>query len=48
MKHQALSFLKDKIKKTAIAVMHAPHTFSDFGHCRVIHCDIGGVSLVDQ
>ena len=32
----------------AIAAMHGPHTVSDFGHCTVIRCDIGGVSLIDQ
>ena len=32
----------------AIAAMHGPHSVSEFGHCTVIHCDTGGVSLDDQ
>ena len=28
--------------------MHGPHGVFDTGHCTVIHCDAGGVSLVDQ
>ena len=28
--------------------MHGPHSVFDIGHCTVIHCDAGGVSLVDQ
>ena len=34
--------------KPAIAVMHGPHSVFDNGHCTVIHCGTGGVSLVDQ
>ena len=34
--------------KPAIAAMHGPHGVFDFGHCTVIHCDAGGVSLVNQ
>ena len=34
--------------KSAIAAMHSPHSVFDIGHCSVIHCDAGGVSLVDQ
>ena len=32
----------------AIAAMHGPHSVFDIGQCTVIHCDAGGVSLVDQ
>ena len=32
----------------AIAAMHGPHSVFDIGHYTVIHCDAGGVSLVDQ
>ena len=28
--------------------MHGPHSVFDIGHCTVIHCDAGGVALVDQ
>ena len=28
--------------------MHGPHSVFNTGHCAVIHCDTGGVSLVDQ
>ena len=28
--------------------MMSPHGVFDIGHCTVIHCDAGGVSLVDQ
>ena len=28
--------------------MHGPHNVFDIGHCTVIHCDAGGVSLVDK
>ena len=31
----------------AIAALHGRHTISHFGHCTVMHCVIGGVSLVD-
>ena len=31
-----------------LAAMHCPHSVFDIGHCTVIHCDTGGVSLVDQ
>ena len=34
--------------KPAIAAMHDPRSVFDIGHCTVIHCDSGGVSLVDQ
>ena len=27
---------------------HGPHSVFDIGHCTVMHCDAGGVSLVDQ
>ena len=32
----------------AIAAMHGPHDVFGVGHYTVIHCDAGGVSLVDQ
>ena len=32
----------------AIVAMHSLHSVFDIGHCMVIHCDAGGVSLVDQ
>ena len=32
----------------AVAAMHGPHSVFDIGHCTVIHCDTGSVSLVDQ
>ena len=32
----------------AIAAMHGSHSVFDIGHCMVIHCDAGGVPLVDQ
>ena len=35
-------------EKPAIAAMHGPRSVFDIGHCTVIHCDSGGVSLVDQ
>ena len=28
--------------------MHGPHSVLDIGHCTLIHCDAGGVLLVDQ
>ena len=31
-----------------IAAMHGPHSIFKIGHYTVIHCDGGGVSLVDQ
>ena len=31
-----------------IADMHSPHSDFDIGYCAVIHCDDGGVSLVEQ
>ena len=34
--------------KPAIAAVHCPQSVFDIGHCAVIHCDAGGVSLVDQ
>ena len=34
--------------KPAFAAMHGPHSALDIGHCTVIHCNAGGVSLVDQ
>ena len=34
--------------KPAIAAKHCPHSVFNIGHCTVIHCDGGGVSLVDQ
>ena len=37
-----------KYGKPAIAAMHGPHSVFDIGHCTVIHCDAGGVLLVDQ
>ena len=38
----------DKGTKPAIAAMHDLHSVFDSGHCTVIHCDAGGVSLADQ
>ena len=35
-------------QKPAFAAMHGPHSVFDIGHCTVIHCDAGGVSLIDQ
>ena len=35
-------------RKPAITAMHGSHSVFDIGHCTVIHCDGGGVSLVDQ
>ena len=35
-------------EEPALAAMHGPHSVSDIGDCTVIHCDAGGVSLVDQ
>ena len=35
-------------QKPAIAAMHGPHSVFDIGHCTVIHCDGGDVSLVDR
>ena len=26
--------------------MHGPQSVFDIGHCTVIHCDVGGVSLL--
>ena len=34
--------------KTSFAAMHGPHSVFNIGHCTVIHCDAGGVSMVDQ
>ena len=36
------------VAKPAISAMHGLHSFFCIGHCIVIHCDAGGVSLVDQ
>ena len=36
------------IWKPAIAAMHGPHSVFNTGYCTIIHCDAGGVSLVDQ
>ena len=41
-------FLRNFVKKPAMAAMHGPHSVFDIGHGTVIHCDAGGVSLVDQ
>ena len=35
-------------REPAIAAMHGPQSVFDIGHCTVIHCDAGGVLLVDQ
>ena len=35
-------------QEPALADMHGPHSVFNIGHCTVIHCDVGGVSLVDQ
>ena len=41
--------LKRDVKPAfAATCMHGPHSVFDTGHCTVIHCDGGGVSLVDQ
>ena len=37
-----------KISEPAIAAMYGPHSVFDIGHCTVIHCYAGGVSLVDR
>ena len=46
-----LSFLffkeQNETIQPAIAAMHGPHSVFEIGHCTVIHCDAGGVSLVD-
>ena len=34
--------------KPAVAAMHGRHSVFYIGHCTVIHCDAGGVSLADQ
>ena len=50
-KHNIYSFALQRCKistKPAIAAMHGPHSVFDTGHFTVIHCDAGGVSLVDQ
>ena len=39
---------ENKRMKPAIAAMHGPHNVFDIDHYTVIHCDAGGVSLVDQ
>ena len=36
------------ILQPAIAAMHGTQSVFDIGLCTVIHCDAGGVSLVDQ
>ena len=36
------------VVKPAIAAMHDPHSVFDIGHGTVIHCDAGGVTLVEQ
>ena len=36
------------MQDSAIAAMHGPHSIFDIGHRTVIHCNAGGVSLVDQ
>ena len=40
--------IQNNSKEPAIAAMHGPHSVFDIGHCTVIHCDDGGVSLVDR
>ena len=40
-----LTELCKNYNELAIAAMHGVF---DIGHCTVIHCDAGGVSLVDQ
>ena len=37
-----------KGREPAITAMHGPHSVFDFGHCTVIHCDAGGMSLIEQ
>ena len=37
-----------KVGLPAIAAMHGPHSVFDIGHGTEIHCDAGGMSLVDQ
>ena len=37
-----------RLGESAIAAMHGPHSIFDIGHCTVIHCNAGGMSLVDQ
>ena len=39
---------EDKNEKPSYCTMHGPHSVSDIGHCAVIHCAVGDVSLVDQ
>ena len=35
------------IRKPAIAAMYSPHSVFDIGDCTVVHCDAGGVSMVE-
>ena len=44
----AFSHLQRAEGKPTIAAMYGPQSVFDIGHCTVIHCDAGGVSLVDQ
>ena len=43
-----LKWYMQLLLEPAIATMHGPHSVFDIVHCTVIHCDAGGVSLVDQ
>ena len=44
-----MSMKCDYLPKQASAAMHGPpHSVVDIGHCTVMHCDAGGMSMVDQ
>ena len=44
--HTRLTY--EKRDQPAFAAVHGPHSVFDLGHCTVIHCDAGCVSLVDH
>ena len=45
---EAMRGIIKKGRESAISAMHGPHSVFDFGHCTVIHCDAGGMSLIEQ
>ena len=45
--YASIFFSHEKVQKKQLLQLCTAHTVFDIGHCTVIHCDAGGVSLVD-